>query len=112
MNVSPVPHQTNVHMSTRRRNCVFYTDEGGFQASDEMDRPGPTLYFLGIIDILTPYDLKKKSETLFKSLTQDKHAISSVNPSDYGDRFMSFMSRTLAHNDDIPHEYHLKGGHR
>ncbi|CAO3598578.1 unnamed protein product [Absidia cylindrospora] len=90
-----------------RRNCVFYSDEGGFQATDEMDQPTGILYFMGIIDILTPYDTKKKTEHMFKSLTQDKTAISSVKPSLYGDRFMGFMAKTLEHNQDIPQEYHM-----
>ncbi|CAO3609184.1 unnamed protein product [Cunninghamella echinulata] len=90
-----------------RRNCVFYSDEGGFQATDEMDQPTGLLYFMGIIDILTPYDTKKKTEHMFKSLTQDKNAISAVKPSVYGDRFMGYMAKTLEHNQDIPHEYNM-----
>lgn len=90
-----------------RQNCIFYSDDGGFQATDEEDRPAPVLYFLGIIDILTPYDTKKKSEHFFKSLTQDKHAISSVKPSEYGNRFMGFMANAIEHNQDVPHDYQL-----
>ncbi|KAG0186822.1 Phosphatidylinositol-4-phosphate 5-kinase [Apophysomyces sp. BC1034] len=93
-----------------RQNCAFYSDEGGFQSTDEYDRPTTSLYFMGIIDILTPYDVKKKSEHFFKSFTQDKHAISSVKPSHYGDRFMGFMAKTLEHNQDIPQEYQLSTG--
>lgn len=63
---------------------------------------------MGIIDILTPYDSKKKSEHFFKSMTQDKHAISAVKPLEYGERFMAFMAKTLATNNDIPHEYNMK----
>ncbi|KAI8390947.1 uncharacterized protein BYT42DRAFT_489440 [Radiomyces spectabilis] len=94
-------------MFEERRNCIFYADEGGLQATDEQNRPGPVLYFLGIIDILTPYDVKKKSEHFFKSMTQDKYTISSVKPTLYGDRFMGFMAKALLHNNDIPREYQL-----
>ncbi|KAI7848938.1 hypothetical protein BDC45DRAFT_521960 [Circinella umbellata] len=90
-----------------RRNCIFYSDDGGFRATDENDRPTSVLYYLGVIDILTPYDTKKKSEHFFKSMTQDKHAISSVKPSEYGDRFMGFMANAIEHNQDIPHDYQL-----
>ncbi|KAI9027329.1 hypothetical protein CLU79DRAFT_803276 [Phycomyces nitens] len=86
-------------------NCVFYSNEGGFQATDESNRPVPILYFMGIIDILTPYDIKKKSEHFFKAMTQDKHSISSVKPSLYGKRFMSFMSTALAHRTEIPKDF-------
>ncbi|KAI9496181.1 hypothetical protein BDB00DRAFT_759104 [Zychaea mexicana] len=90
-----------------RRNCAFYSDEGGFQSTNENDNPTNALYYMGIIDILTPYDSKKKSEHFFKSMTQDKHAISAVKPLEYGERFMGFMAKTLEHNDDIPHEYNM-----
>lgn len=94
----------------RRRNCIFYADDGGLRATDERNRPLPVLYSLGIIDILTPYDIKKKSEHVYKSFTaQDKHAISAIRPTHYGQRFLEFMARAvLEHNDDIPHEYKLK----
>ncbi|KAI9361344.1 hypothetical protein BD770DRAFT_383228 [Pilaira anomala] len=91
-----------------RRNCAFYADNGGFQATDERNQSAPSLYFLGIIDILTPYDLKKKSEHFFKSITQDKNEISAVKPKVYGNRFMGFMAKALEHNEDIPREYQLQ----
>ncbi|KAI9322627.1 hypothetical protein BX666DRAFT_1849629 [Dichotomocladium elegans] len=90
-----------------RRNCAFYSDDGGFQSTDEQDRPTSALYYMGIIDILTPYDSKKKSEHFIKSLTQDKHSISAVEPLEYGNRFMGFMAKTLEHHKDIPHEYDM-----
>ncbi|KAI8641600.1 hypothetical protein BD408DRAFT_452085 [Parasitella parasitica] len=92
-----------------RRNCAFYSDDGGFQATDENNRAAPSLYFLGIIDILTPYDLKKKSEHFFKSMTQDKYEISAVKPKVYGNRFMGFMAKkALEHSEDIPREYQIE----
>ena len=47
---------------------------------------------MGIIDILQQYDTKKSLETLFKSLVHKKSAISSVNPRQYGERFIKFLS--------------------
>ncbi|CAO3665373.1 unnamed protein product [Rhizopus stolonifer] len=107
------PHRIDVSQLPKvvkdRRNCIFYADESGFQATDENNRPKPVLYSLGIIDILTPYDIKKKSEHVFKSITtKDKHGISAVKPSQYGQRFLEFMAcAVLEHNDDIPKEYKL-----
>ncbi|KAG2229888.1 hypothetical protein INT48_001323 [Thamnidium elegans] len=93
----------------RRSSKAQVVHEGGLQGTDELDRPIPVLYSLGIIDILTPYDIKKKSEHYYKSLTQDKNAISSVKPSQYGRRFLEFMAcAVLEHNEDIPHEYKIK----
>ncbi|CAO3668449.1 unnamed protein product [Rhizopus stolonifer] len=93
-----------------RRHCIFYAEEGGLRATDESNQPLPVLYSLGIIDILTPYDIKKKSEHVYKSLTtHDKYAISAIRPSQYGQRFLEFMARAvLEHNQDIPQEYKLK----
>ncbi|KAI9478690.1 MAG: hypothetical protein EXX96DRAFT_482765 [Benjaminiella poitrasii] len=104
LDVSKLPED-----ASERRNCIFYSEDGGFQGTDEHNRPLPVLYSLGIIDILTPYDMKKKSEHVYKSLTQDKHAISAVKPSQYGSRFLEFMAKAvLEHNDDIPQEFKLK----
>jgi 1-phosphatidylinositol-4-phosphate 5-kinase len=36
-----------------RRHIAFYSDDGGFRASHEDDRPGEKIYYLGIIDCLT-----------------------------------------------------------
>lgn len=85
-------------------------DDGGFRSTDENDRPTSILYYLGVIDILTAYDAKKKSEHFFKSMTHDKHAISSVNAAEYGDRFMGFMANAIEHNQDIPLEYQMTTG--
>ncbi|KAJ3326888.1 Phosphatidylinositol-4-phosphate 5-kinase [Blyttiomyces sp. JEL0837] len=79
-----------------RRFCVFYHDLGGFQATDEMDRPGQEVYYIGIIDIFTKYNGAKKVENFFKSITNDKTKISAVNPILYGARFLSFMKSAIA----------------
>jgi 1-phosphatidylinositol-4-phosphate 5-kinase len=42
---------------------------------------------------LTPYNYVKKTEHIWKSLTQDKTTISSVNPDLYGKRFIHFMKK-------------------
>ena len=36
-----------------RKNFVFYSDDGGFQATHEDGSPGEEIYYLGIIDCLT-----------------------------------------------------------
>jgi 1-phosphatidylinositol-4-phosphate 5-kinase len=66
--LSPVSHS---HPSLLR-HCVFYADHGGFQSSDCNDTNTDLLYFIGVIDFLTPYTLIKKTEHLLKSITQDK----------------------------------------
>lgn len=74
-----------------RQQFIFYQDEGGLQATDEVNQPMDTLYYLGIIDILTPYKSLKKVEHFWKGLSADRHKISPVPPAEYADRFFSFM---------------------
>lgn len=46
---------------------------------------------MGVIDILTPYDLKKKIEHRFRALQYDPINISAVHPVQYAKRFVSFL---------------------
>uniref|UniRef100_A0A1D1XEN8 1-phosphatidylinositol-4-phosphate 5-kinase n=1 Tax=Anthurium amnicola TaxID=1678845 RepID=A0A1D1XEN8_9ARAE len=82
-----------------RRKCRFYMDDGGFAGTDEQDNPTNYIYYLGVIDILTPYNTVKKAEHAWKSLKDDKLYISAVHPRWYGKRFFDFMFKTIKHND-------------
>ncbi|KAF8776836.1 phosphatidylinositol 4-phosphate 5-kinase type-1 alpha-like [Argiope bruennichi] len=53
------------------------------------------LMFLGIIDILQSYHLKKKLEHTFKSMLHDGDTVSVHRPSFYAQRFLHFMSNTV-----------------
>lgn len=93
----------------------FYSEEGGIRSSLGDNSRGSEIYFLGIIDILTPYDAKKKVEHLFKSIQYSKESISAVSPTDYCKRFLKFMADNIIQdrkNDyankslpEIPEEY-------
>ncbi|CAE8622935.1 unnamed protein product, partial [Polarella glacialis] len=61
-------------------------DMGGMLSSDKK-----TLYFLGIIDILTPYDSRKAVEHYFKALRHNKQGVSCCPPAMYAERFSKFM---------------------
>ncbi len=78
--------------SSERRHFFFYQDEGGFQSTNERNEPGDWIYYLGVIDLFTPYTSIKRGETWWKGITQDRHMISSVPPREYGDRFLKFMA--------------------
>ncbi|KAF9303991.1 Phosphatidylinositol-4-phosphate 5-kinase [Mortierella antarctica] len=86
---------------SERRHCIFYADDGGLLSTNENNERGEDLYYLGIIDILTPYNYVKKIEHYWKSLSQDKHAISAVNPIEYAQRFLSFMIHAIKVNHDV-----------
>ncbi|GAA99345.1 uncharacterized protein L969DRAFT_98710 [Mixia osmundae IAM 14324] len=85
--------------SSERRNFIFYADEGGFRASDINNDPLNDLYYLGVIDILTPYTFIKRAEHVWKSFSHDKHRISPVNPQEYGQRFMGFLFSVIRNGD-------------
>ncbi|KAG0142834.1 hypothetical protein CROQUDRAFT_662003 [Cronartium quercuum f. sp. fusiforme G11] len=76
---------------SERKHFIFYQDEGGLQATDDEDNAMPMIYYLGIIDILTPYSSVKKFEHFWKGLSYDKHMISAVPPEEYGNRFLNFL---------------------
>jgi len=78
-----------------RQYFVFYQDEGGYRATDEFNRSEDTIYYLGIIDICTPYTIKKKLEHIWKGLSADKHKISPVNPIEYAQRFFDFLNAVM-----------------
>jgi 1-phosphatidylinositol-4-phosphate 5-kinase len=55
-----------------RQHFLFCQDEGGLRATDEQNLPLGTVYYLGIIDILTPYGIVKKVEHLWKGMSADR----------------------------------------
>ena len=55
-----------------RQQFLFYQDEGGLRATDEQNHPMETIYYLGIIDILTPYTVLKRMEHFWKGLSADR----------------------------------------
>ena len=61
-----------------RQHFLFYQDEGGLRATDEVNDPMDTIYYLGVIDILTPYNTFKKLEHFWKGLSADRVCLSHV----------------------------------
>lgn len=51
--------------------------------------------YLGIIDILQNYNMKKKIEHAYKSLQHDPMTISSADPKLYSKRFISFLEEKV-----------------
>ncbi|CAE6418564.1 unnamed protein product [Rhizoctonia solani] len=74
---------------------IFYADDGGYRATGEDNRSMGTVYYLGVIDILTPWNTKKKLENMWKGLSADRHKISPVPSHEYGERFFSFLKAVM-----------------
>ncbi|KAK9296076.1 hypothetical protein QLX08_009805 [Tetragonisca angustula] len=70
------------------------------------------LLFVGIIDILQSYRLKKKLEHTWKSMIHDGDTVSVHRPGFYAQRFQDFMAKTVFKKIpslDLPE---IKGNHR
>lgn len=78
-----------------QRDLAFYNDDGGFQATDANDQRLPEIYYLGIIDCLTPYTFVKRIETFWKGLSHSRNSISAIPAIEYGDRFFEFMKKAI-----------------
>ena len=65
------------------------------QATDEHGRPLAERYYLGIIDILQEYNLRKKVENKLKSLAWHEDDVSCQDPVRYSMRFETFMMRVI-----------------
>jgi len=68
------------------QGSMFRRDFGGIISKD-----GKELYFMGIIDNLATWDLKKMGEHFAKSLFHDPNQISAVKPAHYRARFQRFI---------------------
>ncbi|KAF9068538.1 hypothetical protein BDP27DRAFT_1224210 [Rhodocollybia butyracea] len=88
-----------------RLNFIFYQDEGGLRATDEENREEATIYYLGVIDILTPWSTLKRVENFWKGLSADRHKISPVPPSEYAERFFKFMKAIMKDGEGDPQEF-------
>jgi len=78
-NVSAHPHESEI------QEVPSIQWNKGIPSAD-----GREIYYLGIIDILQLYTIRKKVEMFFKSciLNKDKNGISAVPPNEYSERFI------------------------
>ena len=75
-----------------RQHFLFYQDEGGLRATDEANDSLDTIYYLGIIDILTPYNTFKKLEHCWKGLQADRVSVLVVCGDVWPDEMCSIKS--------------------
>jgi len=86
---------TNLEEDHRNeRLSIFQKDEAGFQSTTEQNNSNQkTIYYLGIIDIFTQYNIKKQLEHTYKStIYETKDQISVVDSATYAKRFQKYIS--------------------
>jgi len=77
-----------------KSTSIFKAYEGGIQALDENGKPTLNeIYYVGIIDILQPYNIRKQLENVFKSLFVADGTMSCVPPDQYSRRFRQYVSK-------------------
>lgn len=69
--------------------------DGGDSSAAELFEVYDVVLYLGIIDILQEYNLKKKLEHTYKSLQYDPMSISVIEPKLYSKRFINFLERVF-----------------
>lgn len=83
---------------TKRSSNIFYSDEGGVVSTGDNNTPLDEVYYFGIIDCLTNYSLKKKLETIWRTLGHERSTVSAVPPKEYGERFLKFLEDSINEN--------------
>ena len=82
-----------------RRGFTFYGDNGGLRSTNEHNEPLNEIYYLGVIDCLTPYTFSKRIETFVKGLSHSKNSLSAIPALDYGDRFFKFIKSVITSSE-------------
>ena len=77
-------------ISHEQRKKFYEQNLGGLKSIDSSK-----VYFMGIIDIFTGYNAKKKAEHFLKSIKYDSETISCVPPDQYAKRFSEFIDKAL-----------------
>jgi hypothetical protein len=77
-------------------HSIFQTNDGGMKGFDEHGLPNGKYYYMGIIDILMLYSIRKQVEHTYKTLRYGKaEEISSVSPHEYATRFYEFIAASI-----------------
>lgn len=84
-------------IKTKNKKFVtcFEEKNGGLQAFNSDGTPRLEIYFMGIIDILQEFDVKKKMESTYKGILYKKKEISAVSAKFYGERFINFIESKM-----------------
>ena len=78
-----------------RQHLIFYQEDGGIRATNEENKNMDQIYYLGIIDILTPYNTLKKMEHCWKGLSADIVSFARCFPLSVRVKLMAMSSTKL-----------------
>eukprot|EP01111_Echinosteliopsis_oligospora_P017754 TRINITY_DN7812_c0_g2_i2.p1 TRINITY_DN7812_c0_g2~~TRINITY_DN7812_c0_g2_i2.p1 ORF type:complete len:313 (+),score=64.89 TRINITY_DN7812_c0_g2_i2:453-1391(+) len=80
--------------ATEPFHSIFQVSDGGMLGIDEAGNATGEMYYLGVIDILMLYTLRKRVEHTYKVVRYNSkpEEVSSIAPVDYAARFMNFMT--------------------
>lgn len=86
--------QLGVNMPAQAHLKLLH-DKGPDSTEVDLFEVYDVVLYLGIIDILQEYNIKKKTEHAYKSLMFDPLSISAVEPNLYARRFISFLEKVF-----------------
>ena len=95
---SPAP-AASLLSAVREEDLPFLSCHGGIGSAEAAGGAGREIYFMGIIDILTTYNVAKFIENRVKRARLQR-GISAVSPRKYADRFRAFVAAAIA---VVPH---------
>jgi Ca2+-binding EF-hand superfamily protein/uncharacterized protein YbjT (DUF2867 family) len=94
------PKQNNILSELKKKaesgavdRSLFKRFHGGLLSSEGHEKT--EIYFIGIIDTLTVYDLWKKGENMIKTMRYLKQEISAIAPEPYRKRFLRYLSTII-----------------
>jgi len=114
---TPLPSYARANLR-RQRKTKLRDYDGGIRATDDKNTPLSEVYYLGVIDIMQPFNWRKQVESslkgfldnpdvrfrlfhltfLHKPQTQNQNQlqeISCVEPGKYSKRFQAFLTRKM-----------------
>lgn len=87
--------QLGVNMPAQANRKVKQEETDTDPSEVELFEVYDVVLYLGIIDILQAYNMRKKLEHKYKSLRFDPMSISVIEPKLYSKRFISFLERVF-----------------
>lgn len=85
--------QLGVNMPAQATHKLM--QDGTDSAEVELFEVYDVVLYMGIIDILQEYNMKKKLENAYKSMKIDPLSISAVEPKLYSKRFINFLEKVF-----------------